>query len=50
MDKFTPNLINIIDFLCELDPLWCQILFGEALSFKNWLNDKGIEHQVSNII
>jgi hypothetical protein len=47
MDKFASNLMNIINFLCELNPLCCQILFGEAQSFKNWLNDNGIKHQVS---
>lgn len=47
MEKFASKLIEIIDFLCELNSLRCQILFGEAKSFKNWLNDKGIEYHVN---
>ena len=34
MEKFASKLIEIIDFLCELNSLRCQILFGEAKSIK----------------
>ena len=46
MSSTTNNMDEVVNILCELNILHCQVLFGEAERFKEWLREKGIEDKV----
>jgi hypothetical protein len=37
---------EVVNVLCNLTQLQCEILFGEANRLKEWLNENGIEDKV----
>ena len=45
--KDNPNKIQILDILNKLPDERCQILFGDSVRFGCWLNDQGVNENVS---